>query len=79
MRQVLAAAERAWPARHAGLVPLSTVLRGVLAEIRNHHGLPGRAVRLNGADAAVRGDATELAVCSAACSGAVKYSGTGRG
>jgi signal transduction histidine kinase len=56
-------------------VPLSNLLSECIAEIRTHHGLPDAAVRLDGAEAAVRGDAGELAVVFRnLLENAVKYS-----
>jgi signal transduction histidine kinase len=75
--QVLTAARAEEPGRRAtlGVVRLSDVLRECIAEIRAHHGLPEAAVRLDGVDAAVRGDANELAVVFRnLLENAVKYS-----
>jgi signal transduction histidine kinase len=77
VQQVLAAARAEEPGRRAtqGVVPLSDLLRDCIAEIRNHHGLPDAAVRLDGVEAAVRGDADELAVVFRnLLENAVKYS-----
>ncbi len=75
--QVLTAARAEEPGRRAtlGVVPLSNLLGDCIAEIRTHHGLPEAAVRLDGVDAAVRGDAGELAVVFRnLLENAVKYS-----
>jgi len=77
VQQVLTAARAEEPGRRAtlGVVPLSNLLSECIAEIRTHHGLPEAAVRLDGVDAAVRGDAVELAVVFRnLLENAVKYS-----
>jgi len=77
VQQVLTAARAEEPGRRAtlGVVPLSNLLSECIAEIRTHHGLPEAAVRLDGVDAAVRGDAGELAVVFRnLLENAVKYS-----
>ena len=77
VQQVLTAARAEEPGRRAtlGVVPLSHLLGECIAEIRTHHGLPDAAIRLDGVDAAVRGDATELAVVFRnLLENAVKYS-----
>ena len=77
VQQVLTAARAEEPDRRAtlGVVPLSNLLSECIAEIRTHHGLPDAAVRLDGVDAAVRGDAGELAVVFRnLLENAVKYS-----
>jgi signal transduction histidine kinase len=77
VEQVLTAARAEEPGRRAtlGVVKLSEVLRDCIGEIRSHHGLPESAVSLAGSDAAVRGDAGELAVVFRnLLENAVKYS-----
>ena len=77
VQQVLAAARAEEPGRRAtlGVVPLSNLLGECIEEIRAHHGLPATAVRLDGVDAAVRGNAGELAVVFRnLLENAVKYS-----
>jgi signal transduction histidine kinase len=77
LAQVLTAARAEEPGQRAklGVVRLSDVLRDCIAEIRAHHGLGEAAVRLDGVDAAVRGDAGELAVVFRnLLENAVKYS-----
>jgi len=77
VQQVLTAARAEEPGRRAtlGVVPLSQLLGECIEEIRTHHGLPAAAVRLDGVDAAVRGDAGELAVVFRnLLENAVKYS-----
>ena len=77
LEQVLTAARAEEPGRRAklGVVQLSDLLRECIAEIRAHHGLTEAAVRLDGAEARVRGDAGELAVVFRnLLENAVKYS-----
>ena len=77
LEQVLTAARAEEPGRRVklGVVRLSDLLRECIAEIRSHHGLAEAAVRLDGADASVRGDAGELAVVFRnLLENAVKYS-----
>jgi len=77
LEQVLTAARAEEPGRRAklGVVRLSDLLRECIAEIRAHHGLAEAAVRLDGVDANVRGDAGELAVVFRnLLENAVKYS-----
>jgi signal transduction histidine kinase len=77
VQQVLTAARAEEPDRRAtlGVVPLSNLLGECIEEIRAHHGLPATAMRLDGVDAAVRGNAGELAVVFRnLLENAVKYS-----
>jgi signal transduction histidine kinase len=77
--QVLAAARAEEPGRRGprSRVALADLLSACIAEIRERHALPEEAVRLDAcADAAVRGDAAELAVVFRnLLENAVKYSG----
>jgi signal transduction histidine kinase len=77
VEQVLTAARAEEPGRRAklGVVRLWDLLRECIAELRSAHGLPESAVRLEGDDAAVRGDPGELAVVFRnLLENAVKYS-----